>query len=83
MGGQSNVYVQNIDGLSLFTTFVHWGGWVVKKGQNAVYVVIEWPLMVCIEIIRCQAKQAASKVITFCMFVSVSFLRLRQQGSDF
>ena len=20
------------------------GGWVVKKGQNSVYVVIEWPL---------------------------------------
>ena len=27
--------------LRLFTR----GGWVVKKGQNSVYVIIEWPLL--------------------------------------
>ena len=45
MGGQSIVYVHNIDDpffylLRLFTK----GGWVIKKGQNSVYVVVEWPL---------------------------------------
>ena len=44
MGGQSIVYVHNINVLfhllSLFTR----GGWVVQKGQISVYVVIEWPL---------------------------------------
>ena len=40
MGGQSIVYVHMINGPFLFTK----GGWVVKKGQNSVYVIIEWPL---------------------------------------
>ena len=45
MGGQSIVYTHDIEMapfylLRLFT----WGGWVVKKDQNSVYVVIEWHL---------------------------------------
>ena len=47
MGGQSIVYVHNIGGPFLFMYLQQGlftrGGWVVKKGQNSVYVVIEWP----------------------------------------
>ena len=45
MGGQSIVYVHNIDGPFLLSKLFTKGGWVVKKGQNSVYVVIEWPLI--------------------------------------
>ena len=47
MGGQSIVYVHNIRGPFLFMYLQQGlftrGGLVVKKGQNSVYVVIEWP----------------------------------------
>ena len=39
MGGQSIVYVHDIDGSFLFI-----GRWMVKKSLNSVYVLIEWPL---------------------------------------
>ena len=43
MGGQSIVYVHNIDGPFSFTKLFTRGRWVVKKGQNSVNVSIEWP----------------------------------------
>ena len=45
VGGQSIVYVYNIDGpFLIFQGCLLGGGWVAKKGQNSVYIVIEWPL---------------------------------------
>ena len=44
MGGQSVVYVHNIDVLFHLLRLFTRDGWVVKKGQNSDYVVIEWPL---------------------------------------
>ena len=45
MGGLSIVYVHNKEGLFFFTKIVYSRDrWMVKKGQNSVYVVIEWPL---------------------------------------
>ena len=43
VGGQSNVYPYKVNDLFLFTPFVY-EGWVVKKVQKSVYVVIECPL---------------------------------------
>ena len=40
MGGQSNFYVHNIGGLFYLLRLFTRVGWVVKKGQNSVYVVI-------------------------------------------
>ena len=42
VGGESNVYAHKVNGLFLFTSIVY-NGWVVKKVQNSVNVVIEWP----------------------------------------
>ena len=44
MSGQSIVYVYKIESLFFFTKIVYKGWMGGKKGQNSVYVVIEWPL---------------------------------------
>ena len=61
MGGLSIVYVHNKEGLFFFTKIVYSRDrWMVKKGQNSVYVVIEWFLMVNV-----------SKIITTAKFISI------------
>ena len=44
MGGQSIFYVNNINSHFLFAKLFTRCGWVVIKGQNSIYVVVEWPL---------------------------------------
>ena len=53
MGGQSIVYVYNIDGLFFSLRLFTRGGWVVQKGQNSVDVVVEWPLLPSELPVRC------------------------------
>ena len=47
VGGQSNVYYYKVNSLFLLTVLFTMGRLVVKKGQNSVYINIEWPLSEC------------------------------------
>ena len=41
VGGQSNVYAYSINGLFCLLRLFTRGRWVVKNGQNSVYVIVE------------------------------------------